>query len=167
MGSGVVPPGLGFVLQNRGESFGLDPSLANVYAPGKRPFHTIIPGFVTRDGEPWLAFGVMGGAMQPQGQVQVLVNQIDFGLDVQQAGDAPRVRHEGSSEPDGRAADGAGEVRLEPGFDDALADGLRARGHRVIVSDDGEYGGYQAVQRLEGGYAGASESRKDGQAAGY
>jgi gamma-glutamyltranspeptidase/glutathione hydrolase len=167
MGSGIVPAGLGFVLQNRGESFGLDPSLANVYAPGKRPFHTIIPGFVTRDGEPWLAFGVMGGAMQPQGQVQVLVNQVDFGLDVQQAGDAPRVRHEGSSEPDGRAAEGSGVVLLEPGFDAALADGLRARGHRVVTADDGDYGGYQAVQRLDGSYAGASESRKDGQAAGY
>ena len=130
-GSGVTVVPFGFGLQNRGSQFALDPAHANVYAPGKRPFHTIIPAFATRDGEARLAFGVMGAAMQPQGQVQVLSNMVDFGMDLQAAGDAPRVRHEGSTEPTGAPQlPGGGTVYLEPGFDAAIA-GLRARGHRV------------------------------------
>ena len=116
MGSGMTPAGLGFVLQDRGASFSLNPAHANVYAPGKRPFHTIIPAFVTRDGEPYLSFGVMGADMQPQGQVQVLVNIVDFGMDIQAAGDAPRVRHDGSSDPTGGRMRDGGVVYLEPGF---------------------------------------------------
>jgi gamma-glutamyltranspeptidase/glutathione hydrolase len=168
-GSGVTVPRYGFGLQNRGTSFALDPSHPNVYAPGKRPFHTIIPGFATRPGHALLAFGVMGGDMQPQGQVQVLSNMIDFAMNLQEAGDAPRVRHEGSSEPVGGAPmrDG-GTVYLEPGFAAAAADGLRARDHRVAVAESG-FGGYQAVLRdlKTGFYQGASEARKDGHAAGF
>lgn len=167
MGSGMTPPGLGFVLQDRGEMFSLQPGHPNVYAPGKRPFHTIIPAFVTRDGTPWLSFGVMGGGMQPQGHVQVLVNMIDFGMGLQAAGDAPRVRHDGSSEPtDERMTDG-GVVRLESGFSAAAIAELVRRGHTVEVSNDGGYGGYQAIRKDEAAWAGASESRKDGQASGY
>ena len=109
MGSGIVVPGLGFMFQDRGELFSMEPGHANVYAPGKRPFHTIIPGFVMKDGKPWEAFGVMGGGMQPQGHVQVLTNQIDFGLSVQEAGDASRWQHEGDNEPTGEKM---GERRL-------------------------------------------------------
>jgi gamma-glutamyltranspeptidase/glutathione hydrolase len=169
MGSGMTPGDLGFVLQNRGQLFSLEPGHANVYAPGKRPFHTIIPGFVTRDGYRYLAFGVMGGGMQPQGHVQVLVNLIDFGMDLQAAGDAPRVNHEGSSEPTGeRMADG-GIVRLESGFPEAVRAALRSRGHRLGAPGEGSFGGYQAVlwDSGKGVYIGASEARKDGQAAGY
>lgn len=172
LGSGVVPPALGFGLQNRGELFDLAPGKPNSYAPGKRPFHTIIPGFVTRAGQAHLSFGVMGGAMQPQGQVQILVNLIDFGMDLQQAGDAPRVRHLGSSEPTGERMTDGGEVWLEQGLDDATAQSLQQRGHRVtagVCPAEGGFGGYQAVLRqpVSGVYHGASESRKDGQAAGY
>ena len=168
MGSGVTVPGFGFCLQSRGAAFALDPAHANCYAPGKRPFHTIIPGFVTRAGRPVMAFGVMGAAMQPQGQVQVLTNLIDFGMNVQEAGDAPRVRHEGSSEPTGERMTGSGRVYLESGFPESTASGLAALGHDVARARDG-FGGYQAVlfderQRV---YKGASESRKDGCAAGY
>ncbi len=168
MGSGMTPPGLGFILQNRGELFSLDPAHANVYAPGKRPFHTIIPAFVTREGEPWLAFGVMGGAMQPQGHVQILVNLIDFGMNLQQAGDAPRIRHVGSAQPTGEPADGGGEIWMESGFDAAVIAELQRRGHRIDVRGQA-YGGYQAIARdaTNGVWIGASESRKDGHAAGY
>ncbi len=168
MGSGMTPPGLGFILQNRGELFSLDPVHANVYAPGKRPFHTIIPAFVTRAGEPWLAFGVMGGAMQPQGHVQVLVNMIDFGMNLQQAGDAPRIRHVGSAQPTGEHAAGGGEIWMESGFDAALIAELQRRGHRTDIRGQA-YGGYQAIarDRDNGVWIGASESRKDGHAAGY
>jgi len=168
MGSGMTPPGLGFGLQNRGELFSLDPDHPNAYAPGKRPFHTIIPAFVTRKGKPWLSFGVMGGAMQPQGHVQVLVNLIDFGMNLQQAGDAPRMRHDGSSEPTGGQLEDGGVVLLESGFSEAVREELQRRGHR-LASAKGGHGGYQAIMKdpITGIYVGASESRKDGQAAGY
>jgi gamma-glutamyltranspeptidase / glutathione hydrolase len=167
MGSGMTPPGLGFVLQDRGEMFSLEPGHPNVYAPGKRPFHTIIPAFVTREGKPWLSFGVMGGGMQPQGHVQVLVNMIDFGMDLQAAGDAPRIRHDGSSEPTGEQMSDGGVVRVEHGFPAAAIAELERRGHRVEVINDGGYGGYQAIRKDGEVWVGASESRKDGHAAGY
>ena len=167
MGSGMTPPGLGFVLQDRGEMFSLDPDHPNVYAPGKRAFHTIIPAFVTKDGKPWLSFGVMGGGMQPQGHVQVLVNLIDFGMDLQAAGDAPRLRHDGSSEPTGEQMTDGGVVRVERGIPAAAIAELERRGHRVEVANDGGYGGYQAIGKDGKVWIGASESRKDGHAAGY
>jgi gamma-glutamyltranspeptidase / glutathione hydrolase len=168
MGSGLVPDGLGFMLQNRGEAFSLDTRSSNVYAPGKRPFHTIIPGFVTKDGAPFMAFGVMGGGMQPQGQTQIVVNMLDYGLDAQSAGDAPRWRHEGGCEPEGGCAPGLGKVVLEAGFSQATRDGLTARGW-TIAPGDGGFGGYQAIVRdpVTGVYQAASESRTDGAAQGY
>jgi gamma-glutamyltranspeptidase / glutathione hydrolase len=168
-GSGLVPDGMGFALQNRGSSFSLEPQHRNVYAPGKRPFHTIIPGFVTKDGEPVLAFGVMGGAVQPQGQVQVLVNWIDFGMNIQEAGDAARFVHSGSSEPTGTLMRDGGSVELEAGVPASVARELRARGHRVERGGHPYVGGYQAVQRdpETGVYHGASEMRFDGSAIGY
>ena len=169
MGSGMAPPGLGFIFQDRGEQFVLKRGHANTYAPGKRPFHTIIPAFVTKDGKPWLSYGVMGGAMQPQGHVQILLNMIDFGMNLQEAGDAPRIQHDGSTEPAGQATamtDG-GEVDLETGVYYETVRALMRKGHSVRFAD-GPYGGYQAIMvNPEGGYIGASESRKDGQAAGY
>ena len=168
MGSGMVPPGLGFMLQDRGELFDLAEGQANTYAPGKRPFHTIIPVFVTKDGEPFMSFGVMGGSMQPQGHVQIVMNMVDFGMNLQEAGDAPRLRIEGHSEATGeRMADG-GTLFLEDGFDATTLRDLAARGHRLSFSRDG-YGGYQAIKwdRVNRVWIGASESRKDGQAAGY
>jgi gamma-glutamyltranspeptidase / glutathione hydrolase len=168
MGSGMTPDGCGFILQDRGELFSLTEGHANVYAPGKRPFHTIIPAFVTRDSKPWLSFGVMGGAMQPQGHVQILVNLIDFGMNLQEAGDAPRIRHDGSSEPTGEVMRDGGVVVLEQGFSPETVRALQERGHRVEVANDGDFGGYQAILRTaEGVYFGASESRKDGAAQGY
>jgi gamma-glutamyltranspeptidase / glutathione hydrolase len=171
MGSGIVVPGLGFMFQDRGELFSMDPTHANVYAPGKRPFHTIIPGFVMKDGRPWEAFGVMGGGMQPQGHVQVLTNQIDFGLNVQEAGDASRWQHEGDNEPTGqKMTDSGGYVNVESGTPYETVRELRKKGHDVRF-DVGGYGGYQAIKvEMHDGqrvYVGASESRKDGQAAGY
>ena len=168
MGSGMAPPGLGFILQDRGELFDLEPGRPNSYAPGKRPFHTIIPAFVTKDGAPWLSFGVMGGAFQPQGHVQILMNLIDFGMNLQEAGDAARVAHNGSSEPTGERMEGGGSITLESGFDSEVLSELQKRGH-TIRNRPGGYGGYQAILRdLETGvYFGASESRKDGHAAGY
>ena len=168
MGSGMTPTGLGFVLQDRGEMFSLTEGHPNVFEPGKRPFHTIIPGFITKDGKPWVSFGVMGGSMQPQGHAQVIVNLIDFGMNLQEAGDAPRIMHEGSSEPtDERMTDG-GTVFLESGFDYQQIRKLLAKGHKVGYSLDG-YGGFQAIMfdAKNGVYIGASESRKDGQAGGY
>jgi gamma-glutamyltranspeptidase/glutathione hydrolase len=148
--------------------FSLTDGHANVYAPGKRPFHTIIPAFITRDGKPWLSFGLMGGAMQPQGHVQIVVNLIDFGMNLQEAGDVPRVRHDGSSEPTGEVMKDGGEVVLEVGATPATVKELEARGHKVTVANDGDFGGYQAIMRnAEGVYFGASESRKDGAAQGY
>lgn len=174
MGSGLAPADekgkpLGFMLQDRGAQFALDPAHANAYAPGKRPFHTIIPAFVVKDGQPWLSFGVMGGAMQPQGHVQILVNMIDLGMGVQQAGDAARFHHDGSTEPtaEGRMTDG-GRLELESGVDPTTIEALRRRGHKVRVVS-GPYGGYQAIQwdSAFGVYRAASEFRKDGQAQGY
>jgi gamma-glutamyltranspeptidase/glutathione hydrolase len=171
MGSGIVVPGLGFMFQDRGELFSMDPTHANVYAPGKRPFHTIIPGFVMKDSKPWEAFGVMGGGMQPQGHVQVLTNQIDFGLNVQEAGDASRWQHEGDNEPTGEKMTGSGGyVEVESGIPYETVRELRKKGHDVRF-DVGGYGGYQAIKvEMHDGqrvYVGASESRKDGMAAGY
>lgn len=168
MGSGMTPPGLGFILQNRGELFALDPTHANRFEPGKRPFHTIIPAFITHDGAPWVSFGLMGGAMQPQGHVQIVTNLIDFGMNLQEAGDAPRLYHEGSSSPTGPVMSDGGQLYLESGFDYSTVRALMGRGHR-IGSARGPYGGYQAILRdpVSGVYFGASESRKDGQAAGY
>jgi len=171
MGSGIVVPGLGFMFQDRGELFSMDPQHANVYAPGKRPFHTIIPGFVMKDSKPWEAFGVMGGDMQPQGHVQVLTNQIDFGLNVQEAGDASRWQHEGDNEPTGEKMNASGGyVEVESGIPSEVVRELRKKGHDVRF-DVGGYGGYQAIKvEMHDGrrvYVGASESRKDGMAAGY
>jgi len=167
-GSGMCPPGLGFCLQDRGELFDMAPDRPNTYAPGKRPFHTIIPGFITKDGQPYAAFGVMGGATQPQGHVQIVMNLVDFGMNLQEAGDAPRILHNGSSEPTGERMTGGGEVKLESGFDYEVIRALAGRGHDVGW-EIGNYGGYQAVlfDAANDVYRGASESRKDGQAAGY
>ena len=170
MGSGMTPPGLGFILQDRGEQFVLRDDHANAYAPGKRPFHTIIPAFITRDGKPWISFGLMGGAMQPQGHAQIVINLIDFGMNLQEAGDAPRIHHDGSTDPAGQAlvmSDG-GVVELESGFPYATVRELMRRGHHVQFAD-GPFGGYQAIARDhdQGVWIGASESRKDGHAAGY
>ena len=169
MGSGVAPEGLGFVLQDRGELFDLTPGRPNTYAPGKRPFHTIIPGLLTRDGRPWVAFGVMGGATQPQAHAQIVCNLVDFGMSLQEAGDAPRILHSGSSEPTGERMTDGGTLTLESGLADwEVVRELLGRRHRVAW-DLGSYGGYQAVMRdpETGVLLGASESRKDGQAAGY
>jgi gamma-glutamyltranspeptidase/glutathione hydrolase len=170
-GSGVTVQRFGFGLQNRGSQFALEADHPNAFEPGKRPFHTIIPAFAARDGGALMSFGVMGAAMQPQGQVQVFTNMVDFGLNVQAAGDALRVRHEGSTEPTGEPQQpGGGEVYLEPGFADAAIEGLRERGHRVAIERAAApFGGYQAILRdlQRNVYCGASESRKDGHAAGY
>ncbi|MGA0558975.1 gamma-glutamyltransferase [Larkinella sp. VNQ87] len=167
-GSGVVPDGLGFVLQNRGALFTLKDGEANAYAPHKRPFHTIIPSFVTKDGKPWLSFGVMGGSFQPLGHVQILMNLIDFGMNIQEAGDAPRIDHQGSSEPTGDVALDGGFITLESGFPYETIRELMRKGHKVSYSY-GLYGGYQAIQydSVHQIYHGASDARKDGQAAGY
>jgi gamma-glutamyltranspeptidase/glutathione hydrolase len=170
MGSGMVPDGLGFVLQDRGAGFNVvDPTHPSVIAPHKRPFHTIIPAFVTRNGQPWMSFGVMGGDMQPQGHVQVLVNQIDFGMNLQEAGDVPRMCHVGSSDVSGTRMTDGGTANLEKGFSARNVAELKRRGHKVGSAGAGTYGGYQAIRRdvKTGTYFGSSEMRKDGQAAGY
>jgi gamma-glutamyltranspeptidase/glutathione hydrolase len=168
MGSGIAVPGLGFGFQDRGEIFTMEPGHANVYAPGKRPFHTIIPAFVMKGGEPWLAFGVMGGAMQPQGHVQILVNLIDYGLNLQEAGDAARWQHDGSTDYDHPKMTDGGYVYLESGIPGDVVAELKRRGHDIRV-DLGGFGGYQGISwdAKNRTYIGASESRKDGQAAGY
>lgn len=168
MGSGLVADHLGFMFQDRGELFSLDPSAANAYAPGKRPFHTIIPGFVTKDGRPFLAFGLMGGDMQPQGHVQVLTDIIDFGMNIQEAGDAARWRHYGGSEVTGEPSTGIGTVEMETGFDPAVKAELAKRGYNVVPGT-GNFGGYQAIlwDAEHHVYWGASEMRKDGEAIGY
>ena len=168
MGSGMTPGDLGFVLQNRAELFALDADHANVVAGGKRPFHTIIPAFVMKDGKPLISFGLMGGAMQPQGHAQIVVNMIDFGMNLQEAGDAARINHVGSSSPTGSKMTDGGVVHLESSFSEDTRATLRAMGH-TLGDSDGSFGGYQAIMRdhEQGVYYGASEVRKDGQAAGY
>ncbi len=168
MGSGMIPGDLGFMLQDRAELFSLDPEHANALQPGKRPFHTIIPAFVMKDGEPLMSFGVMGGSMQPQGHVQIILNMLDFGMNLQEAGDAARVRHGGSSQPTGEVMADGGTVYLERGFSEETRKALEEMGH-TLGGSDGSFGGYQAILRdqQEGVYYGASEVRKDGQAAGY
>ncbi|MDQ2070511.1 gamma-glutamyltransferase [Natronospira bacteriovora] len=168
MGSGMTPDGLGFVLQNRAEMFNLDPDHPNSLEPGKRPFHTIIPAFVTRNGEPFMSFGVMGGAMQPQAHAQIIINMVDFGMSLQGAGDAPRISHIGSSQPEGDVMRDGGTVHLESGFSESTLRALRRKGHKVEIGGAG-FGGYQAIMRdpETGVWYGASEPRKDGYAAGY
>ena len=168
MGSGMCPTGLGFCLQDRGELFDLTPGRPNSYAPGKRPFHTIIPAFVTKDGKPFLSFGVMGGATQPQGHAQIVMNMVDFGMNVQEAGDAPRILHTGSSQPTGEKMTDGGTVSLESGFSREVLRDLVKRRHK-LTRNVGSFGGYQGIQydAAKDVYFGASESRKDGQAAGY
>ena len=168
MGSGMVPPELGFMLQDRAELFSLDKEHFNVYAPGKRPFHTIIPAFITKDQKPFVSFGLMGGAMQPQGHAQVVINLVDFEMNLQEAGDAPRIRHVADEQPTGGEMLDGGEVSLESGFEYKEIRKLMRLGHKIIFSL-GPYGGYQAIMFDEdlGVYFGASESRKDGGAMGY
>ena len=169
MGSGIVVPGLGFMFQDRGELFSMEPGHANVYAPGKRPFHTIIPGFVMKDGKPWEAFGVMGGGMQPQGHVQVLTNQIDFGLGVQEAGDASRWQHEGDNEPTGEKMTNGGYVEVESGMPYETVRELKKRSRhafrcrrlRRLSGDQSRDARWPARLRRR------ERIRKDGQAAGY
>ena len=168
MGSGMTPADLGFVLHNRGQLFNLDPDHPNALLPGKRPFNTIIPGFARFASGARLAFGVMGGDMQPQAQAQVIANVVDFGMDLQAAGDAPRAYHGGSSSPTGRAAaTGGGSLALEPGFGPEVRGELAGMGHRMSNAR-GVFGGYQAVMHdaESGVLTGASDPRKDGQAAG-
>ena len=169
MGSGMVPPNLGFMLQDRGEMFSLDPNHRNSLQGGKRPFHTIIPAFITKDGKPFISFGLMGGAMQPQGHAQIVVNIIDFKLNLQEAGDAPRFRHFGSSEPTGEIMLDGGFLSLESRINDQIRNELLKLGHNLkgVNDEKGVYGGYQAIMLKDGVYYGASESRKDGHASGY
>lgn len=169
-GSFIVPGNVGFVIQNRGESFALDDTHANRLEPHKRPFHTIIPAMVTKDGKPWLSYGVMGGDMQAQGHVQILVDLIDFGMNVQQAGDALRVQHHGSATPTGSTGEpGGGHVTLEPTASKELIAELEKRGHKVSLARGVGFGGYQGIliDWEKGVLHGATEPRKDGAAAGY
>ncbi len=168
MGSGMIPTGLGFMLQDRGELFSLKEGHKNVFEPRKRPFHTIIPAFITKDDEPYISFGVMGGAMQPQGHAQIVVNLVDFGMGLQEAGDAIRLRHSGSSQPDYGEMKDQDWLELESGFDYEVVRELMKMGHKIKYSLGG-YGGYQAIMYdvVNKVYYGASESRKDGQASGY
>ncbi len=168
-GSGMAPVDLGFAIQNRGTLFSLDPTHANKLEPGKRPFHTIIPAMVTKDGQPFFCYGVMGGDMQPQGHVQVLVNMIDFGMNVQQAGEAARIEHVGSATPTGKPGTATGgTIKAEMGISDAIVNELKKRGHVVDrVRTNG--GGYQGIliDPITGMLKGATETRKDGAAVGY
>jgi len=168
MGSGMTPKGLGFILQDRGELFSLDETHMNKFEPEKRPFHTIIPAFITKDGKPYISFGVMGGSMQPQGHAQIIINMIDFGMNLQEAGDAPRMRHGGSSQPTGEIMKDGGTLYLESGISPEVIRELMKKGHKLGTSVGG-FGGYQAIMYDSKNkvYFGASESRKDGQAAGY
>lgn len=174
MGSGLVPDGLGFMLQDRGELFSLDPDHPNVYEPGKRPFNTIIPAFVMKDGAPYMSFGLMGGGMQPQGHLQVLINIVDYGMNLQEAGDAARLNHVGGRAPTDRLNDDSvdllGVLNVEPGVSETTIGKLQAMGHRVEIVENGiMFGGYQAIIRdpETGVYIGATEMRKDGLAIGY
>jgi gamma-glutamyltranspeptidase/glutathione hydrolase len=168
MGSGLVADKLGFMFQDRGELYALDPSHLNVYAPGKRPFQTIIPSFVMKDGKPFMSYGLMGGDMQPQGHVQIIVNMVDFGLNIQEAGDAARFRHFGSEDWMRKDSGDTGKLQLETGIGADVRAELVRRGHQ-LVDGDGSFGGYQAIMRdpATGAYWGASEMRKDGAAMGY
>jgi len=168
-GSGMMPDGLGFMFQDRGELYSLKEGENNTFAPGKRPFHTIIPAFMTKDGEPIMSFGVMGGGYQPMGHVQIVMNVVDFGMNVQEAGDFPRINHEGSSEPTGELMEATGGmITLESGYSYEVIRELLQKGHQVGYSA-GVYGGYQCIRwdPVRKVYFGATESRKDGQAAGY
>jgi len=174
MGGGLVAPGTGFMFQDRGELFSLDPAHPNAYEPGKRPFQTIIPAFVKKDGQPYMTLGLMGGGMQPQGHVQVLVNIVDYGMNLQEAGDAARFNHDGGPQPtealNGPFADPLGTLFVEPGIPAETVERLQAMGHKVEVIDNGiMFGGYQAIARdpETGVLTGATEMRKDGQASGY
>lgn len=168
MGSGMAPPKLGFMLQDRGELFSLKRGQANTYEPGKRPFHTIIPAFVTKDGKPFMSFGVMGGDFQPVGHTQIIMNVVDFGMNIQEAGDAPRWDHTGGASPMGAVSENTGTVRVESGIPYTTIRDLMGMGHRIGIAR-GVYGGYQAIlwDDVNKVYHGASESRKDGQAAGF
>ena len=166
MGSGMVPPNLGFMLQDRGEMFSLDPDHRNSLEGGKRPFHTIIPAFITKDDKPFISFGLMGGGMQPQGHAQIVVNIVDFQMNLQEAGDAPRIRHFGSSQPTGEIMLNGGFLSLESGINDQVRNELLKLGHN-LKDEKGGYGGYQAIMKVNEVYYGASESRKDGHASGY
>ena len=166
MGSGIVPDNSGFMLQDRGEMFSMDPNHKNSLIGGKRPFHTIIPAFITKGNEPYISFGLMGGAMQPQGHAQIVINLIDFDMNLQEAGDAPRIRHMGSSEPTGEVMEDGGYLTLESGFSTDIRNQLTELGH-TLKDEKGGYGGYQAIMLIDDVYYGASESRKDGQASGY
>ena len=168
MGSGMAPPKLGFMLQDRGELFSLKKGQANTYAPGKRPFHTIIPAFITKEGKPYVSFGVMGGDFQPMGHTQIVMNLIDFGMNLQEAGDAPRWDHTGGASPMGKTTEDTGMIRVESGIPYSTLRGLMDKGHKIGTAR-GIYGGYQAILWDDENqvYHGASESRKDGQAAGY
>jgi gamma-glutamyltranspeptidase/glutathione hydrolase len=177
MGSGLVADGLGFMFQDRGELFSLQPGHPNIYAPGKRPFQTIIPGFAAKNGRPWMSFGVMGGDMQPQGQTQIVVNRVDYGLDVQAASDSPRWHHEGSSQSMGEDRAGYGPLgilRLEAGVPVATRERLVALGWPMGASDGG-FGRYECIETYESHFDGhtdrvycsASEMRADGVALAY
>ncbi|NCP50121.1 MAG: gamma-glutamyltransferase family protein [Sphingomonadales bacterium] len=174
MGSGLVADGLGFMFQDRGELYSLDADHPNAYAPGKRPFQTIIPAFMKKDGKPFMSFGLMGGGMQPQGHVQVMINLVDYGMNLQEAGDAARLNHDGGRQPTddlaGTGADLLGILNVEPGISTETVERLKAMGHKVeVVSNGAMFGGYQAITRdaETGVYTGATEMRKDGQAIGY
>jgi len=172
LGSGLVADGLGFMFQDRGELFSLKDGHPNIYAPGKRPFQTIIPGFATKDGKPWMSFGVMGGDMQPQGQAQIILNRVDYGLDIQAAGDSPRWHHEGSSQSMGEDLPGLGPMgilRLESGVPASTRKALIELGWPMGESDGG-FGRYECIERRTSGgmnkgepyYSAASEMRADG-----
>jgi len=165
----MVPDSLGFFLQNRGFAFSLKEGQNNTYAPHKRPFHTIIPAFVTKDDQPYMSFGVMGGGFQPEGHVEILMNMIDFGMNIQEAGDAPRIDHQGSSEPTGKAGEAIGTIYLESGFSFETIRSLLYMGYKVAAGTPGYFGGYQSIQwdAKQKVYHGASDPRKDGMAAGY
>jgi len=168
-GSGYAIPALGFGIQDRGNLFDLKPGRPNSYAPGKRPFHTIIPAFMSKDGVPVMAFGLMGGDMQPQGHAQIVVNLVDFGMNLQEAGDVIRFHHTGSSEPTGTVMTDGGELHIEDGLPEPVLAELKRRGHTLKSEAVGNYGGYQAIWRdpKSGVYSGATERRKDGCALGY
>ena len=166
MGSGIIPDNSGFMLQDRGEMFSMDKNHRNALEGGKRPFHTIIPAFVTKEGKPYISFGLMGGAMQPQGHAQIIVNLVDFKMNLQEAGDAPRIRHAGSSQPTGETMNDGGYLSLEKKISEEEIKKLKKLGHKIQY-DLGGFGGYQAIMLKDGVYLGASESRKDGHASGY